>query len=330
MTCDNVRMIRGRATGLRFAAGRVIGVACEQDGQGRIEDADFVVDATGRSSRLGDWLERGGWQRPPARRMNVDLNYATAVFSRGDELNGVTSAVAFESSTAEQAGGGTALVAIEDQRWMLVVAGYVEDRPSRDPEDFARRARQQPSLFGEVVTKTRMTEPVVTFRQAESIRRDFHRLDRLPGGLVAAGDAVASFNPVYGQGMTSAILHASCLSAYLRSGARPAGPATGYFARVRTVVDAAWQTSTFADLALPHVAGPYPRGYRIASRLSGLIAQASVTDAEINSTFLRVTNMVVHPSVLVRPAILLRAARAVRRQRRADAATPTPVTAPTT
>lgn len=56
--------------------------------------------------------------------------------------------------------------------------------------------------------------------------------------------------------MTAAALHASALSAYLRDNPRLDEPATGYFAKVRVVVDAAWPVSTTADLALPAATRP--------------------------------------------------------------------------
>lgn len=92
------------------------------------------------------------------------------------------------------------------------------------------------------------------------------------------GDAVAGFNPVYGQGMTGALLHPSCPAGCLRKGADPRAPAQAYFAHVKVVVDAAWEVSTLADLAQPHVTGPYPLGYVLARRMADRTARASVTD----------------------------------------------------
>lgn len=326
---DNVRAVPGRADGLVITNGRVTGVryvpaeGTDTDGDsvdsGRVLQADFVVDAMGRASRLSDWLERDGWPRPTMQRMNVDLNYATAVFRQGDELATTNSAVSFQSPDSTFSRTTAAMVTVEGGRRMVVLAGYADHRPSRDPEEFRRLCREQTPEFAEIADRCEMIGPIVTYRQADSRRRDYHKLDRLPGGLVAAGDAVSSFNPVYGQGMTSGALHASCLSEYLRSGASPTGPAHGYFADVRVVVDAAWQTSTLADLGLPHVTGPYPRGYRLMIRLSGLVANASAVDGEINRQLMHVTNMVVHPNALATPGILLRSVRALRGQARAAA-----------
>jgi 2-polyprenyl-6-methoxyphenol hydroxylase-like FAD-dependent oxidoreductase len=157
---------------------------------------------------------------------------------------------------------------------------------------------------------------VTTYRQGDSRRRDFAACDRLPARLVAVGDAVASFNPIYGQGMTSAALHASCLSEWLRSDPDLDARAKGFFALQKVVVDSAWQTSATPDLALPHVGGPYPRGYRAAQWVTEQIVDASVTDVEIARRFDAVTFMTAHPSTLVTAGTVLRAIGVNLRNRR--------------
>ncbi|GLY80636.1 FAD-dependent oxidoreductase [Actinoallomurus iriomotensis] len=312
----NVRLVPARARGLTFSGDRVTGVRYTADGDpaDRVTDlpADLVVDAMGRSSRLGDWLEQAGWSRPPMQRVGIDLGYATAQFRRDDARPGASTVQAVVLPGSGQRPGVSVLTAVEDGRWSMLLSGFADDHPTRDPEDFRARCRRLPEIFSSVAERCPMIGPVATYRQADSRRRDFHASRRLPAGLVAVGDAVASFNPVYGQGMSSAALHASCLSAYLRSGPTISAPARGYFDLVRIVVDAAWQTSTTNDLGLPHVDGPYPRGFRVAHRISDLILRASVTDADINHRFLQVTHMRAHPNTLIRPGLLLRAVRATR------------------
>ncbi|MEK8106088.1 hypothetical protein NKG94_14670 [Micromonospora sp. M12] len=210
---------------------------------------------------------------------------------------------------------GAAFFAIEDGRWMAMMAGYGDHRPGRTTEDFVRRLREQfPPEFGEVADQE-MLGDVQTYHHADSRRRDFHALKRFPAGLVSVGDAVASFNPVYGQGMTAAALHAACLSTYLRTGPDLRAPAHHFLALQKVVVDAAWSISTSADLALPHVDGPYPRGYRIASWASNQIITATVTDVTTARRFNEVVSMREHPSTLARPGVLLDAVRANRRAR---------------
>ncbi|MFC1407452.1 MULTISPECIES: hypothetical protein [Streptacidiphilus] len=327
LAAPNIRMVTGQAEGLLWEGDAVVGVRYRPagaDGADLADDAaalaaDLVVDAMGRSSRLSDWLEQAGWPRPPMRRMPIRLNYATAVFRHDpaitDVWNAVSVAAADPQTGAPARIGGFTLV--EDQRWIMLVSGYGEDRPSRDTKDYLQRCRTDfPAVFGDIAERAEMLGEVVTYHQSDSRRRDFHLLRRFPAGLVAAGDSVASFNPVYGQGMTSAALHASCLSAYLHAtDTTLTDPALGYFALVRVVVDAAWQVSTFADLALPHVDGPYPRGYRLTRWVAGLLFEQSVTDTVTSERMARVTTMLAHPDSLARPAVLLRALRLYTKER---------------
>jgi hypothetical protein len=62
-----------------------------------------------------------------------------------------------------------------------------------------------------------------------------------------------------------------------------------------------------ADLALPHVDGPYPKGYRVISLASGLMFKASMRDQTINQRLGQVTTMLAHPTALTEPRFLLRA-----------------------
>jgi 2-polyprenyl-6-methoxyphenol hydroxylase-like FAD-dependent oxidoreductase len=234
----NVRPVAGRVTGLTIEDGAVTGVrwqpAGAEDGEVH-EPADFVVDATGRSSRLGEWITVSGFAAPPMRRMGIKLNYATALFRRPADPR-VWSTI----SIVTPAPGRTARIGgftpIEGDRWTMLVSGYDDDRPTRDPQDYRRRCVEDfPAEFGEVATTAEPAGEVITYHQADSRRRDFHLLNRFPARLVAAGDAVASFNPVYGQGMTSAMLHAACLAEYLRAGPALDRPAKTYFADVRLI-----------------------------------------------------------------------------------------------
>ncbi|MCU1685260.1 MAG: hypothetical protein JWQ81_5999 [Amycolatopsis sp.] len=302
LALPGVRVVHARAEGLTFDGDRVAGVRFES-GE---ETADLVVDAMGRSSRLGEWLEAGGFPRPPMVRMAIALNYATACFRRSgrDDVGAVLAQMMVPRR------GVAALNAIEDDSWMILIAGFADDKPGRDLAEFRERCRVGlPEIFEDVSSCEPVGE-VATYHQADSRRRDFHRVDRLPAGLVAVGDAVASFNPIYGQGMSSAALHASCLSSYLRSRPDLREPARDFFAKLRVVVDAAWQSSTSADLSLPHIDGPYPRGYRAASWVTGRIMRAAMTDVEVSRRFGWVTHMRAHPSTLLKPGTLLRALRA--------------------
>ncbi|MEU2855987.1 hypothetical protein [Streptomyces syringium] len=316
----NVSIRAGQARDLIIKGSRVCGVRFSSvegtpptstipDGE---LDADLVVDAMGRSTRLGTWLQHHGWDPAPLDRMRVDLGYATATFHRGNELPGTViahatpgPASAYQPALSEPG----ALAAVEGNRWTVVLAGYTDYRPGRDPEEFLTRMRRCVAPLQMVADQCAMDGEVKTYHFRESIRRDYTRLTRLPGGLVAVGDSVASVNPIYGQGLTLAALQASALSAYLRRSAYPHSPAWEYFRLAGAVVSAAWQLSATADLAQPHVTGPYPQGYRLIRWVSDKITSASVIDPVVNQTFMDVLHMRAHPRNLTHPRVLLRASR---------------------
>ncbi|MFI5909264.1 FAD-dependent oxidoreductase [Dactylosporangium sp. NPDC051541] len=309
----NVRVVFGRAEGLRFSETAVTGATYVPEGGAEPVhlDADLVVDAMGRSSRLNDWLDGHGWPKAPMRRMPIKLNYASALFERDESISDTWAVVTQETPGKGRVPRIGGVLSVERDRWLMLVAGYDEDRPSRDPAEYAERCRKYfPEMFGAIAEQGRMIGGVITYHQADSRRRDFHAVDRLPAGLVAAGDAVASFNPVYGQGMTSAMLHASCLSAWLQTGPDvPATPAKEYFEKVRVIVDAAWQISTFADLGLPHITSGQPRGYWMIRWAGDLLQRASMVDAPTCRELNRVTAMETHPAALAKPGVVLRALR---------------------
>lgn len=202
-------------------------------------------------------------------------------------------------------GGGA--FAVEGDRWMVTMAGYAADKPTADPAEFTDRAAGEPiPALQRLVTEGEPVSDVATYRYSASVRRDFDRRVSLPGGLVAAGDAVARFNPLYGQGMTSAALHAATLQRYLASGADPHQPARAYFADLRRAVDAVWRVAATEDFRLPHVTGDRPLLLGLAHKVSSMYARATLRDPELHRQFLLVLNFEKGPEVLLRPDNLLR------------------------
>ena len=118
-----------------------------------------------------------------------------------------------------------ALQRLEDDRWLLTLAGILGDHPPTDPDGFLEFARTL--RFPDIYEAVRNAEPLddpVGFRFPASIRHHYERCDRFPTGLLAVGDAVCSFNPIYGQGMTVAALEALSLRRHLDTRHRAAAP----------------------------------------------------------------------------------------------------------
>lgn len=292
---------------------RVTGVRLLRRADGSAEealDADLVVDATGRASRAPAWLEALGFDRPQEERVRVDVGYATRRYRLAPDALGGDVACVHGPSPDGLRGG--ALARLEGGVWMLTLFGFLGDHPPADPVAFDAFARSL--RFADLHEAVRAADPIddpVVSRFPADVRRRYERVRNLPDGFLVMGDAMCSFNPVYGQGMTVAALQALALRTHLRAGApsRP-GPILRSFARV---LDAPWALAVGADLSVPGVEAPRTPRQRMLGRYVARLQAAAARDPVVAHAFVRVTGLVDRPEMLLRPAIALRVLRGTGR-----------------
>lgn len=265
--------------------------------------ADLVIDATGRSSRGAGWLTDHGWPEPPSERVRVGVRYATThVERREGDLGGRHVLVSAATPHVPRVG---VAIAQEDGTWVVGVCGYSEVQPPVDPEGFRRYAAGvvAPDL-AELLADRPLLHPVRTYRFPDCRRR---RVDRvpLPLGFVPIGDAIASFDPTFGQGMSVAALEAVLTRRHAAAG--PGSLQKRYPREAIGIVDRAWTIVVGADLQLPGVEGTPPPGHRLMSRYVSRVQRAAQHDPVVARALMRVTNLLDPPTALMRPAIMARA-----------------------
>ena len=316
LALPNVSSLPAQVTGLEYRDGAVSGVRYMADGLEKVTRAEFVVDAMGRASKLAEWVEQAGYDRPPLQRLRTGINYATAMFERPDKPDDLdlTAVLAQFSPSSPDGLAAGAVNAIEGDQWLVFLMAYGDNRPSKSIEAFRSMCAKMPPIFAEAASGT-VTREILTYHQADSRRRDFTGLSRFPGRLVSVGDAVASFNPIYGQGISSAALHASCLSKYLVGDPALNLPAAEFFALQEVAVDAAWTMSAGGDAArLDAIEGAeVPEGVQRQRWAMDQLIRATLVDETVARAFSRVAFMLAHPFSLGDPALVERAIAANQR-----------------
>jgi hypothetical protein len=199
---------------------------------------------------------------------------------------------------------------------LIGLGGWHQSEPPADPASFEAAAKSLPDpTIAELMSRAEPLSDVTISRFPSSRRRLFEKLDRLPVGYVALGDAICSFNPIYGQGMTCAAREATALGAALDMHGRQSF-ARHYYEATAAIVATPWGFAVGADFVYPETTGPRPRGIGARIWFSRRIALASQVDPEINRTFIGVQQLLVPPSVLFEPRFVLRVLRQARRRLR--------------
>jgi 2-polyprenyl-6-methoxyphenol hydroxylase-like FAD-dependent oxidoreductase len=275
--------------------------------------ADLVVDATGRGSRTPAWLAELGYPPPPEERADVGVTYVTRHFRAGPDDPPLAAYVVTLCPPQRRTG---ALQLVEGDRWILTLAGHDGESAPTDLDGFRAYARSLP--LAEIAAVADAAEPLgdaVTYRFPAGRWRHYERCERLPEGLVVLGDAVCSFDPTFGQGMSSAAMQVEVLRRELAAGT--AGLGRRVAAGAAGVAHAPWLLATGTARRMPGMPRkPLPE--RILDRYLSRLARVATYDDDVAVAFLRVVNLAAPPPSLLSPRV---AARVLARGRAGRAGT---------
>jgi 2-polyprenyl-6-methoxyphenol hydroxylase-like FAD-dependent oxidoreductase len=279
---DNVEFVRAAVSEPRYEPGRqqVTGVVLDS---GDPVGADLVVDATGRGTRLPIWLAQWGFEQPREDRVDVGIAYATHQLRIPDGL--IAEKVVVAGASRKQL-LGLGMLYYEDGTWGLTTFGVAKVEP---PDDFAGMcALADEILPRHVAAAIRQGEPIggVAFHKFPTSRwRRFDKLDRFPAGIIPFGDAVVSFNPTFGQGMTMMSLQTGHLRRVLET---PGADLARDFNRAAAKTTyPVWTMNAIGDLVLHRATGPMPWWYRPVGNLFDQFLGAAETDPVLAEWFLR-------------------------------------------
>jgi 2-polyprenyl-6-methoxyphenol hydroxylase-like FAD-dependent oxidoreductase len=286
---------------------RVTGVKVKDQRTGEVSDlsAAFVVDATGRGSRAPTWLT--GLGLPDVKEEIVDsgLAYASRFFRAPSAATAGFPVVNVQADPRAPHPGQTAtLLPIEDAQWLVTLSGTRGGPPPIDEDGFIEFARSvRHPIVGDLIASAQPLGPVHSSRSTVNLRRYFERLGRWPEGFVVLGDAVATYNPVYGHGMSVAAHGAAALRHGLTSNSPSARRIQRAIART---VEPAWAMATGQDILYPEAIGRRPPAMaRILQRYVERLTRTAISRPLVANALLDAFSLSGPMARLVAPNVII-------------------------
>jgi hypothetical protein len=193
----------------------------------------------------------------------------------------------------------------ENERWLVTLFGMHGDHPPTEPDELRAFAASLPGpdLERLLDTQSRVSDEIAHYPFPSTRRHRYEGLDRFPDGLVVVGDAIASFNPIYGQGMSVAALEALALHHTLATGGR-ADLGRRFFDRTEEILDVPWSIAVGGDFEFPQTEGPKPRGTDFFNWYLARLMRKAHTNGKLSEALVRVIMMEKPPTSLFRPGIV--------------------------
>ena len=269
--------------------------------------ADLVLDATGRASRAPRWLEELGYEPPEEIVIDAQLAYASRMYRIPEHFEGDWHCAYVQAAPPHQKRGAI-LFKVEGNRWLVTLLGRGGEFPPDDELGFLKFARSLPvfTIFEAISTAEPLT-PIKTHRATQNRLRRYERAV-LPDNFLLLGDAVCAFNPVYGQGMTTAALGAMELSQCLgEANGELNGLSRRFQKRVAKINATPWLLATGEDCRYRETVGAAPTLMtRFMHRYMDQVVQLATRSVPVRKVLLLAFNMLVPPSALFQPRVLFR------------------------
>lgn len=215
-------------------------------------DADLVVDASGRRSKAPQWLAKLGYRPPEEWRIDALVGYASRLYRRPPAFSKSWKMLYIRPTPPAGTRGGV-ILPMEGERWHVALMGVAGDYPPTDEANFLAYARSLPTqALYEAIKDAEPLDRIRGFRLTDNQVRRYDTLPHSLEGFLVIGDAAYALNPLYGQGMTAALLSAQALADALQN--HPdhlkgdvQGLAHAFQSRLREAVAGPWRLATRID-----------------------------------------------------------------------------------
>ena len=293
----------GSVCGIRLFSGEVI-------------KTSLVIDASGRLGCGQKLLDRAGiTECPRETKLDVDVQYSTMLCEL-ESWDSSANLILIHPTETTSAGLGMAKVSHmcvpqggnPNKVYILcTMFSYGSSLTHNSEFDFFDDVLRIGGLsIAALMSNASPThEKPYTYSYKSQRRLHWEEMDILPDGFLCVGDAVCSFDPVFGQGMTHAVLGISDLDGIKKSLIQ--GKKT---VEARTIIskrgDIPFYLNTIEDFRYPSTRGTPPWGLKILQMAAKRMFMAQHTSEEVSKKLWRVAHMQEGVSSLLSPMFFLR------------------------
>jgi 2-polyprenyl-6-methoxyphenol hydroxylase-like FAD-dependent oxidoreductase len=279
--------------------------------------ANLVVDATGRGTKTWKWLSELGLDKPHERRVDAKVNYATRHYRAPKEARDWWWRCLLVDNFPPRFKRAGAILNVENDRWLVTASGINADYAPTDEASWMAfmKSLRSPLLY-EVLQRAEPISDIIQNRSTVNVWKEVHRWAAPLHGLLLYGDAICTFNPAYGQGMTAASLAAQLLDAELRDDAGPISKAflQRFYKKQARFLEEGWAYSTTLDLRWPDTEGERPFYYGALCELSYLMERIAIHDPHMLRKLVPLVDFGVSRYAVFTPPFLLRSALGLARR----------------
>jgi 2-polyprenyl-6-methoxyphenol hydroxylase-like FAD-dependent oxidoreductase len=286
------------------AKNRIIGV--------RLKDkslkADLVVDASGVSSLSSNWLDKRQIA-VPSEKVEINLSYISKQFQLSEKKDRDWKIkLVYPNPPHEQIGG--TISKVEDNRYIVTLMGYHNAINGKEvlksDESFVELAKKLPKqdIYIEIEKATPISKTSI-YRVPHIIWRRFDKLENLPSGLLLIGDTFCRIDPVFGQGMSIAVLETLALKKLLQKHHRELDKVpTAFHKKAGNIIGPIWNMVITEDFRYSATRGKKPFGLSIQQWYAKNIFLLSSQNQDVYDSFIKVMNLVRPITSLMKPSIL--------------------------
>lgn len=265
--------------------------------------ADLLVDCSGRNSKTPLHLKNMGFGNVPKLKISPFLGYATRIFKNISLPDDYESTLVMAKDPDFTRGG--IVMPIEGNQYIVTLFGFSKDYPPGDETAYLAFAEslRVPTIFDAI----KNAQPVSEIKQFVKKDCEFYQYSKLkkwPRGFLVSGDAITSFNPIYGQGITTTIMATEILQKSFQQQSDNVD-----FKNLQKQIcnnyNLPWLISKNEDLRWPGTEGEKASWFlKKMHAFSNKVARASTKNKEVDYAYLSVLHMVSLPTLLLKPSIL--------------------------